>query len=210
MDPNKIKFKAELVQSVPELVKEFEQLTQDAEKLKLHASSRTIRLDFGFILFRLALDLVTLFGAYSGWKVQCAEKLLDDSLHVLAVLRDECKTAVDQLGYQRATVLLGSVEEWKKNFQVPTAGEKRAIFRAMSHEVGYNNNNNNNNEGTYGGHWYECENGHPYTIGECGGAMQRSMCLECGVPIGGGSHRLTAGNRRATSLLREVDDNFRG
>ncbi len=22
------------------------------------------------------------------------------------------------------------------------------------------------------GHWYECLNGHPYVIGECGGAME--------------------------------------
>ena len=35
------------------------------------------------------------------------------------------------------------------------------------------------------GHWYECVKGHPYTITECGGATQASMCPECGAPIGG-------------------------
>ncbi|KAJ3324873.1 hypothetical protein HDU76_013306 [Blyttiomyces sp. JEL0837] len=45
------------------------------------------------------------------------------------------------------------------------------------------------------GHWYTCVNGHPYSIGECGGAMEQSQCPECGAPIGGQSHRLQAGNR---------------
>ena len=35
------------------------------------------------------------------------------------------------------------------------------------------------------GHWYECPNGHPYVIGECGGAMQKSVCPECKAEIGG-------------------------
>lgn len=30
------------------------------------------------------------------------------------------------------------------------------------------------------GHWYQCPNGHPYVIGDCGGAMQVSECNECG------------------------------
>jgi hypothetical protein len=44
------------------------------------------------------------------------------------------------------------------------------------------------------GAWYMCRNGHPYAIGECGGAMQQSRC-PCGAPIGGGSHALLADNR---------------
>ena len=35
------------------------------------------------------------------------------------------------------------------------------------------------------GHWYECPNGHPYVIGECGGAMEKSVCPECKSVIGG-------------------------
>lgn len=57
----------------------------------------------------------------------------------------------------------------------------------------------------YTGHFYNCPNGHPYTITECGGAMMTSNCPECGELIGGGSHRLLSTNSTATefeSILR--------
>ncbi len=39
--------------------------------------------------------------------------------------------------------------------------------------------------GLSSGHWYECPNGHPYVIGECGGAMEVGRCSVCNVQIGG-------------------------
>lgn len=45
------------------------------------------------------------------------------------------------------------------------------------------------------GHWYECPNGHPYFIGDCGGAMVTSTCPECGETIGGANHRALGSNR---------------
>lgn len=59
---------------------------------------------------------------------------------------------------------------------------------------------------TSGGHFYECPNGHPYVIGECGGAMQASRCPECGARIGGGSHTLASGNRVAAALRTMAQD----
>lgn len=50
------------------------------------------------------------------------------------------------------------------------------------------------------GHWFKCPNGHPYTIGECGGAMEKSTCNECGAVIGGAQHRLEDGNQVATEM----------
>ncbi|KAJ4474239.1 hypothetical protein J3R30DRAFT_649522 [Lentinula aciculospora] len=47
------------------------------------------------------------------------------------------------------------------------------------------------------GHFYNCPNGHPFVITECGGAMEASICPECGVPIGGVNHELNASNTRA-------------
>lgn len=50
------------------------------------------------------------------------------------------------------------------------------------------------------GHWFKCPNGHPYCIGECGGAMEKSNCPDCGSVIGGMSHRLLDGNQLATEM----------
>ncbi|KAL4882526.1 hypothetical protein BJY04DRAFT_217020, partial [Aspergillus karnatakaensis] len=59
--------------------------------------------------------------------------------------------------------------------------ERLAVVQAMAREF----------VGT--GHWYRCQNGHPFTIGECGGAMQESTCPECGSPVGGQRHQLVEG-----------------
>jgi hypothetical protein len=53
-------------------------------------------------------------------------------------------------------------------------------------------------------HWYECPNGHPYFIGNCGGAMEVSRCAECGATIGGTSHTLQRTNRRVGGLYAEA------
>ncbi len=50
-------------------------------------------------------------------------------------------------------------------------------------------------------HLYRCPNGHVYLIGECGQAMQASLCPECGAGIGGGNHSLNPTNYRATETL---------
>ncbi|KAG1731512.1 uncharacterized protein EDB91DRAFT_1154350 [Suillus paluster] len=63
------------------------------------------------------------------------------------------------------------------------------------------------------GHFYNCANGHTFVIGECGGAMQRSVCPECGSPIGGQSHHLDDTNTRATqydNLARQVHPGIAG
>jgi hypothetical protein len=50
------------------------------------------------------------------------------------------------------------------------------------------------------GHWYRCPNGHLYTIGECGGAVQVSNCPECGAQVGGSHHQLLENNNAATEI----------
>jgi hypothetical protein len=47
------------------------------------------------------------------------------------------------------------------------------------------------------GHAFKCPNGHIYFIGECGGAIARSVCPDCRSGIGGAHHTLAAGNRAA-------------
>eukprot|EP00899_Mesostigma_viride_P014910 jgi/Mesvir1/2341/Mv04934-RA.1 len=50
------------------------------------------------------------------------------------------------------------------------------------------------------GGWYRCPNGHPYAIGECGGAMVEAMCPTCGSGIGGLQHRLRGDNQNALDI----------
>jgi len=70
--------------------------------------------------------------------------------------------------------------------------EKQSIVKAMGF--------------AHRGHFYRCPNGHPYVITECGGAMQASVCPECGADIGGGNHRLRGDNARATDLEDMAED----
>ncbi|KAL6719450.1 hypothetical protein ACLMJK_003690 [Lecanora helva] len=55
---------------------------------------------------------------------------------------------------------------------------------------------------THSGHWYNCANGHPFAIGECGMPMQEARCPECGAPVGGQSHQPAAGVTRAENMER--------
>ncbi|OOG00383.1 hypothetical protein ASPCADRAFT_511396 [Aspergillus carbonarius ITEM 5010] len=75
-----------------------------------------------------------------------------------------------------------------------TTAERLAVLAAMAREF----------RGT--GHWYYCVNGHPFTIGECGGAMQLSRCPECGAAVGGANHRTTVGVTHA----RDLEDALQG
>jgi hypothetical protein len=76
--------------------------------------------------------------------------------------------------------------------------EMKMVLKAMNIQHGYDYGT------SWSSHWFECPNGHPYFIGECGGAMQESRCIECGAPVGGRSHSLNSTNREAGGLVREV------
>ncbi len=72
-------------------------------------------------------------------------------------------------------------------YNVVTSEEKRAVYAAMNQHF----------SGT--GHWYNCENGHPFTVGECGMPMEQARCPHCGSPIGGQRHEPAPG-------VRSIDD----
>ncbi|KAL8735802.1 MAG: hypothetical protein Q9166_000666 [cf. Caloplaca sp. 2 TL-2023] len=73
-----------------------------------------------------------------------------------------------------------------------TNEEKAAVYAAMALDF----------RGT--GHWYYCQNGHPFTVGECGAPMQTSRCPQCGAPVGGQGHQAVEGVRRA----EDMDEQF--
>jgi hypothetical protein len=55
------------------------------------------------------------------------------------------------------------------------------------------------NKGGYnkGGYFYECPNGHPYFVSECGRPMVSYTCPQCGATIGGAHHKLDPTNKAA-------------
>ena len=72
--------------------------------------------------------------------------------------------------------------------------EVRSILNAISNAREYSGST---------GHWYTCVNGHPFNIGNCGQANQRSVCPECGAQIGGRDHQMVEGVTRAEGLDNE-------
>ncbi|KAG6087821.1 hypothetical protein E4U15_007340 [Claviceps sp. LM218 group G6] len=69
-------------------------------------------------------------------------------------------------------------------YKPATIEELRAAFEALTADFGPG-----------GTHWYACENGHYFTIGECGRPMVEARCPDCGAGIGGRDHNLAAGVR---------------
>jgi hypothetical protein len=69
-----------------------------------------------------------------------------------------------------------------------TNEERMAVIAAMAREF----------SGT--GYGYYCRNGHPFTIGECGMATQKSVCPECGEPVGGQNHQAVERVTHASDL----------
>ncbi|KAI7880615.1 hypothetical protein K492DRAFT_147074 [Lichtheimia hyalospora FSU 10163] len=76
--------------------------------------------------------------------------------------------------------------------------EKQDIIEAMNTETKMSVHN------IVGGRWFVCENGHPYYIGECGGATEISNCPHCGAVIGGLQHKVVDSNR----FYGEFDGSF--
>ena len=104
--------------------------------------------------------------------------------------------------YPRQTAgMTNEAEEVEKmlrdsTFYMPVSNEeKAAVYAAMALDL----------RGT--GHWYYCENGHPFTIGECGMPMETSRCPQCGSPVGGQRHQAVDGVRACDGLgaINSVD-----
>ena len=70
----------------------------------------------------------------------------------------------------------------------------KATIQAMNIVDGYDYG------GSWSSHWYECPNGHPYFIGNCGQAMETSRCIECGEIVGGSGHRLVGSNSQSHTV----------
>lgn len=94
--------------------------------------------------------------------------------------------------------LVARAKELKHEFSDRGRTERAKVIAAMEILDGYNYG------GSWSSHWYQCPNGHPYFIGECGGAMQESRCPDCGERVGGSSHRLLSTNRSARDIVASI------
>jgi hypothetical protein len=117
------------------------------------------------------------------------EEALDHIQKARALMKKYPSTAIFEDEIDRLEIMVSDGV-----YRPVTAEEMRAVYKAMSREL----------RGT--GHWYTCENGHPFTIGECGMAMQQSVCYDCGAGVGGRNHRALEGVRHAS----EIEDLARG
>jgi hypothetical protein len=95
-----------------------------------------------------------------------------------------------------AEAVLARVPQLEASFETKLSNdEARMVFQAMGFADG---------GFTGAGHWFQCLNGHPYLIADCGGATMESRCPECGEGIGGGGHRLRDDNAQATAFRRQA------
>lgn len=80
----------------------------------------------------------------------------------------------------------------RERYEVITENELKAIKDAMV--------SGSDGMATHSGHWYNCGNGHPFAVGECGMPMEEARCPECGSPVGGQNHAPAQGVTRATQM----------
>ncbi|MCJ1396232.1 hypothetical protein MMC18_009121 [Xylographa bjoerkii] len=119
-------------------------------------------------------------------------QLLDKARGHLQLAHQICNKYPGQTAGMKSEVK--AVEQMLRDstFYMPVSNEeKAAVYAAMAHDF----------RGT--GHWYYCENGHPFTIGECGMPMETSQCPQCGSPVGGHNHRAIGGVKPATDMERQ-------
>jgi hypothetical protein len=120
-------------------------------------------------------------------------------------LRDEARLRIGQAGifiseHSHARTVVYEMNEVEKmlresTFYSPvTNKEMGKVVNAMAREF----------RGT--GHWYRCRNGHPFTVGECGGPMVESRCPQCDAPIGGRHHQAADGVTRDNEMETRFGD----
>lgn len=119
--------------------------------------------------------------------VETAKALLESA-------KDACT-----LGFHNAINLREAVEGYLKSlaenvswYEDVSGEEIAAIKKAMLSGAG--------GLATHSGHWYNCANGHPFAIGDCGMPMEEARCPECGARVGGRGHRAVEGVTRAVEM----------
>ncbi|KAI2785918.1 hypothetical protein POX_h09681 [Penicillium oxalicum] len=119
------------------------------------------------------------------------EDRLQSTRDLLAAALERCNTIGNCLDLQVKLQEIVRLFEGPR-YETVTPEELQAIKTAMVSGRG--------GIATHSGHWYNCANGHPFAIGECGMPMEQARCPECGAPIGGQNHTAVAGVTRAREM----------
>lgn len=124
--------------------------------------------------------------------IQKSAALKDEATVHLAKARTQClEHAGSTAGLDPAIEAVELMLQQGTFYTQVTNEEMRQVIAAMATEF----------SGT--GHWYYCENNHPFTVGECGRPMETTRCPQCGAPVGGQHHQEADGVRRARDLEEE-------
>ncbi|KAI9097311.1 hypothetical protein DFS34DRAFT_621196 [Phlyctochytrium arcticum] len=167
--------------------KQSHDLVQAAEKATSHTSETEAR------LFWAHFELLSLHYPNKGAQPVDAEEKDKRRLATVAVQKPslescltKCAQYIGTLGkYKaRAEKLLREVNGKEPFYTRVTDAERVAVYNAMKVEF----------RGS--GHWYRCENGHPFTVGGCGTPVELARCPECGAQVGGQGYGIVAGVTR--------------
>ncbi|KZZ90554.1 hypothetical protein AAL_07240 [Moelleriella libera RCEF 2490] len=151
-------------------------------KLAVEASLHHARIAALYQSYQLSVDDDR--GQAIGY-VADARKYLGEALEL-------CSQPFQHAEELKAAVSKGIEVLQRERYERVTAEELAAIKQAMVSGHG--------GIATHSGHWYNCANGHPFAIGECGMPMEEARCPECGAAIGGSNHRSVAGVTRAEHM----------
>jgi hypothetical protein len=129
--------------------------------------------------YQLHLDAISHFWNATGVKTSVNATIQSNlKLHILLLaLSPTC-------GWLRT--LLQNPKEFVKGYMPSMIDDEFAIFTAVTDSSG-------NLVPEVG--WYECRNGHKYSVGNCTRPMQVANCPSCGVKIGGTNHQSEVGVR---------------
>ncbi|KAI9097310.1 hypothetical protein DFS34DRAFT_593977 [Phlyctochytrium arcticum] len=132
-------------------------------------------------LFWAHFELLALKYPHSSTQTEDRER---QWLATYAVQKSSLKSCLARCDQNRAEKLLRELNGSEPFYSRVTDEERQAVYNAM--EVKFRG----------AGHWYRCENGHPFTVGECGLPMELAKCPECGAQVGGQRHQPVAGVTR--------------
>ncbi|KAF5601548.1 NFX1-type zinc finger-containing protein [Fusarium subglutinans] len=182
--------------ALPSFLNDFANLIKEANDLKLPRVVISGTLSFAKIArliyhYEVAQNahgsneyMLDIIAAEEQTKIAC--ELLDAALLLCSDLRD---------GEKLKQKVQDHIELFHTRHEEITPGELASIKSAMV--------SGTQGMATNSGYWYNCVNGHPFAVGDCGMPTEVARCPECGAPVGGTNHRPLDGVTRAEEMETE-------